>query len=30
MDLVELEADEKGHTVDVVEPSLLHMYHTIV
>jgi hypothetical protein len=30
MDPMELEADEEGHMVDVMEPSLLHMCHTIV
>jgi hypothetical protein len=27
---LELEADEEGHMIDIVEPFLLHMYHTIV
>jgi hypothetical protein len=30
MDLLEVEVDEEGHMVDVVEPFLLHMCHTIV
>jgi hypothetical protein len=30
MDLLELEADEGGHMINVVEPFLLYMCHTIV
>jgi hypothetical protein len=30
MDPLELELDEGGHMVDVVEPFLSHMYHTTV
>jgi hypothetical protein len=30
MDPLELGVDEEGHMVDVMEPFLLHMCHTIV